>query len=44
MITLVLLGTVWYLLQAVPGLVSALAYLFGLFLASWVFDTYFRTA
>ena len=39
---LVLLGTVWYMLKAVPGLMQTLAYLFGFLLASWSFDEYFR--
>jgi hypothetical protein len=37
----VLLGTLWYMLQAVPGLFQALGYLFGFLLASWAFDEYF---
>jgi hypothetical protein len=39
---LVLLGTFWYLLKSVPGLIHSVGYLFGLLLASWAFDTYFE--
>jgi hypothetical protein len=38
---LVLLGTFWYLLQSIAGLVQSLAYVFGFLLASWTFDRYF---
>jgi hypothetical protein len=37
----VLLGTLWYLLQSIPGLLQAVGYVFGLVLASWTFDQYF---
>ena len=36
-----LLGTLWYMLQSIPGLLQALGYVFGLMLACWTFDQYF---
>lgn len=39
---LVLLGTFWYLLISLPGLMQSVGYLFGLLLASWAFDEYFE--
>ena len=37
-----LLATFWYMLRSVPGLMPLVGYFFGLVLASWVFDQYFR--
>lgn len=40
---LALLGTLWYMLQSLTGLLQYVAYVFGFLLGSWIIDQYFST-